>query len=60
MMCQLVIGREFSLFTNAPSRLVYVHNFRVWCGNESQKEWILTIDSSSAVVEGGEAFSRLR
>ena len=37
MMCQLVIGREFSLSTNAPSRLVHAHNLGVWCGNEFQK-----------------------
>ena len=59
MTCQLVIGREFSLSTNAPSRLVHTHSFGVWCGNEFQK-WIFTLDSSSEVVEGGGAFSRMR
>ena len=48
-----------SLSTNAPSRLVHAYNFEVWCGNEFRK-WILTLDSSSEVVKGGEAFSRLR
>ena len=59
MMCQLVIGREFSLSTNAPSRLFHAHSFEVCYGNEFQKQ-IFTLDSSSEVVEGGEAFSKMR
>ena len=59
MMCQLVIDRKFSLSTNTPSRLVHAHNFGVWCENEVRKR-IFTLDSSSEVVEGGEAFSRMR
>ena len=59
MTCQLVIGREFSLSTNAPSRLVHAHRFGVWCGNEFRK-LIFTLDSLSEVVEGGGAFSRMR
>ena len=59
MMCQFEIGREFSPSTNAPSRLVHAHNFGVWCGNEFRKR-IFTLDSSSEVVEGGEAFSKMR
>ena len=49
-----MIGREFSLSTNAPSRLVHVHSFGVWCGNKFRK-WIFTLDSLSEVVEGGGA-----
>ena len=52
MICQLVIGREFSFSTNAPSRLVHTHNFGVWYGNEFRK-LIFTLDSLSEVVEGG-------
>ena len=57
--CQLVIGWEFSLSTNTPSRLVYAHSFGVWYGNEFRK-WIFTLDSLSEVVEGGGAFSKMR
>ena len=57
---QLVIGQEFSLSTNASSRRVHTHGFKVWCGNEFRKKWILTLDSSNEVVEGGGAFSRMR
>ena len=66
MMCQLVIGPEFSLSTNAPSRLVHAHSLRVWCGNEFQKNGFLVLDSLSEVVkgggavEGGGAFRRMR
>ena len=59
MMCQLVIGQEFSLSTNAPSRLVHAYTFGVWCGNEFQK-WIFILASLSEVVEGGEAFNGMR
>ena len=59
MMCQVVIGREFFLSTNATSRLVHTYSFGVWCGNEFRKK-IFTLDSSSEVVEGGEVFSRMR
>ena len=59
MMCQLMIGREFSLSTNAPSRLIHAHNFELWCENEFLKH-IFTLDPSSEVVEGCEAFSRMR
>ena len=59
MMCQLVIGQEFSLSTNAPSRLVHTHNFEMWCGNEFLK-LIFALDSLSEVVEGSGAFSRMR
>ena len=59
MTCQLVIGQEFSLSTNAPSRIVHTHNFGVWCWNEFRK-LIFTLDSLSEVVEGGGAFSRMR
>ena len=54
-----MIGREFSLSTNAPSRLIHAHNFEVWCENEFLKH-IFTLDPSSEVVEGCEAFSRMR
>ena len=59
MTCQFVIGREFSFFTNAPSRLIHAHSFGVWYGNEFQK-LIFTLDSLSEVVEGGGAFSKMR
>ena len=59
MTCQLVISQEFSLSTNALLRLIHAHNFGVWYGNEFRK-WIFTLDSSSEVVEGGEAFSKMR
>ena len=59
MTCQLVIGREFSFFTNAPSRLVYAHSFGVYCRNEFRK-LIFTLDSLSEVVKGGGAFSKMR
>ena len=59
MMCQLVIGQEFSLSTNAPLRLIHTHSFEVWCGNEFRK-WIFRLDSSSEVVEGGGAFNKMR
>ena len=59
MMCQLMIGREFSLSTNALSRLIHAHNFELWCENEFLKH-IFTLDPSSEVVEGCEAFSRMR
>ena len=59
MTCQLVIDREFSLSTNAPSRLVHAHSFGVWCGNEFRK-LIFTLDSLSERVEGGEDFNRMR
>ena len=58
--CQLVIGREFSLSTNAPSRLVHTHGLGVWCGNEFRKNGFLVLDSLSEIVEGGGAFSRMR
>ena len=45
MMCQLVIGRKFSLSTNAPSRLVHAHSLGVWYGNEFRKKWIFALDS---------------
>ena len=59
MMCQLMIGREFSLSINAPSRLVHTHSFGVWCGNDFRKR-IFTFDSLSEVVEGGGASSKMR
>ena len=55
VMCQLVIGQEFSLSTNAPSRLVHAHSLGVWCGNEFRKNGFLVLDSLSEVVEGGGA-----
>ena len=55
MTCQLMIGREFSLSTNAPSRLVHTHSFGVWCGNEFRK-LIFTLDSLSEGVESGGTF----
>ena len=64
--CPLVIGREFSLSTNAPSRLVHAHSLRVWCGNEFRKNGFLELYSLSEVVEGsgavegGGAFRRMR
>ena len=64
--CQLVIGREFFLSTNAPSRLVHAHSLGVWCGNEFRKNGFLVLDSLSEVVEGGGAvegggvFGRMR
>ena len=57
--CQLVIGHEFSLSTNAPLRLVHAHNFGVWYGNEFRK-LIFTLDFLSEGVEGGGAFNRMR
>ena len=30
VMCQYVIGQEFFLSTNVPSRLVHTHNFILW------------------------------
>ena len=59
MTCQLMIGREFSLSTNAPSRLVHTHSFGVWCGNEFRK-LIFTLDSLSEGVEGGGTFEVFR
>jgi len=54
-----MIGWEFFLSTNAPSRLIHAHSFELWCGNEFRKR-IFTLDSSSEVVEGGGAFNRMR
>ena len=50
-----MIGREFFLSTNAPSRLVHTHSFGVWCGNEFRK-LIFTLDSLSEGVGGDGAF----
>ena len=63
--CQLVIGREFFLSTNAPSRLVHAHSLRVWCGKEFRKKMdFLVLDSEvvegSGAVEGGGAFRRMK
>ena len=57
--CQLVIGREFSLSINAPSRLVHAHSFGVGVGMSFEK-WIFTLGSLIEVVEGGGAFNRIR